>query len=125
MDEMSLQRIASTAVKDSKMIRIEYEDNRGVVTDRRVEPYEIKNSRLFAYSIDPGSQGVPGIRQFKIFQIIKAEVIEETFVPRWPVQIYAVEPDIVEQPTEAGPVETFVEKGPMASLKDEGENNAE
>ena len=91
MDEQTLYTIAKQAAQERKLLRIEYTDRNGVITDRRVEPYEIKptsaGNTLWAYSIDPGSQGTIGIRKFVIFNIIKAEITEELFNPRWPILI--------------------------------------
>jgi len=88
MDEQQLYEIARKAAAEQKLMRIEYTDKQGVITDRRIEPYEIKptsaGNTLWGFSIDPGSSGTMGIRKFVIFQIIKAEIIEETFQPKWP-----------------------------------------
>lgn len=90
MDDFLLYQLAKKAAQEQKLLRIQYEDSKGVITDRRIEPYEIKNapdSTLFGWSIDPGSSGKTGIRKFKVWNIRKAEVTEEIFQPRYPNMI--------------------------------------
>ena len=72
------------AGKQKKLMRIVYKKLEGEVTERVVEPYEIKgSSRLFAYDVDKADH----IRQFIITGILQAEVLEETFEPQWPIKI--------------------------------------
>ena len=57
-------------------LRFTYEDSKGEVTQRHVEPYEIKGDRLFAHCLDRDS-----IRQFKI-EKMEGVIHGEKFRPR-------------------------------------------
>jgi predicted DNA-binding transcriptional regulator YafY len=90
MDDGILYDLCRRAALEQKILRIKYTDAKGVSTDRRVEPYEIKaapDNTLFAWSVDPGSSGKMGIRKFKVWHIQSAEVTDEIFQPRFPNMI--------------------------------------
>ncbi len=73
------------AGREKKLLKIQYRKLNGEVSERIVEPYEIKNARLWAYDIAKDDN----IRNFIITGILTAQVLEQTFVERnnWPVKI--------------------------------------
>lgn len=70
------------AAQELKLLKISYVDKKNIHTTRTVEPYEIKNGKLWGHCVAKN-----GIRQFDINQIIQAVVQDKTFVPRHPVKI--------------------------------------
>ena len=62
-------------------IRFEYVDRDGNITDRHVEPYEIKGDRLWAHCLEHGE-----IRQFKI-ESMSNVIHDEKFEPRHAVKV--------------------------------------
>lgn len=77
-----LDEIRNSA-KQRKLLSITYRDNKAQITTRTVESYEIKNGILF-YGFDVEKDE---IRSFKLNGILKAEVLPETFTPRFPIKI--------------------------------------
>lgn len=69
------------AMKQRKLLSITYRDSKAQISSRVVESYKIKNGTLF-YGFDVEKDE---IRSFKLSGILKAEVLPETFVPRFPV----------------------------------------
>lgn len=63
-------------------LKIRYRDKSNQLTIRSVEPYEIKNGKLFAYDIDKG-----GIRAFSTHNIEAAIQTDAPYEPRFPVKI--------------------------------------
>ena len=63
-------------------IRITYTDSKGDITIRTVEPYEVKDNKLYAYCTVR-----QGIRAFKLERIQSVEITEQTFEPRFPVKL--------------------------------------
>jgi predicted DNA-binding transcriptional regulator YafY len=63
-------------------VAIRYRDQSQEVTERIVEPYEIKNGKLFAYC-----QTKEGIRGFTLINILAAVETNTSYVPRFPVLI--------------------------------------
>lgn len=68
--------------RDLKCVRIRYRDQKQEVTERTVEPYELKNGKLFAYC-----HMKQGIRSFTVSNITSAAKTNETYNPRYPVLI--------------------------------------
>lgn len=77
-----IQQNISKAARERKLLKISYIDKKKIHTTRTVEPYEIKNGKLWAYCV-----AKHGIRQFDVNQIIQAVVTEKTFEPRYPVKL--------------------------------------
>lgn len=71
------------AGREKKLLKIQYRKLNGELSERVVEPYEIKNARLWAWDIAKDDN----IRNFIIAGILTAQVLEETFDPRYPVKI--------------------------------------
>lgn len=82
---MSVMDSISQAGREKKLLKIQYRRLDGVLTERVVEPYEIKNARLWAYDIAKDDN----IRNFLIVGILSAQVLQQTFIPRnqWHVKI--------------------------------------
>jgi len=75
------------AAQERKVLRIIYIEKDGTSEDwRHVEPYSFSHDNgeegLFAWDINKG-----GIRRFSIDRINKAEVINETYNPRYSIEI--------------------------------------
>jgi len=70
------------AAREEKIINISYKDKKGSVSNRNVEPYEVKNETLYGYCLSKNS-----IRQFKIENIVQAKITEDKFIPRYPIVI--------------------------------------
>lgn len=68
--------------RDTKCIKIRYRDLKSNVTERTVEPYELKNGKLFAYDHMHN-----GIRSFTVSNIMSAGKTNQTYKPRYPVLI--------------------------------------
>jgi predicted DNA-binding transcriptional regulator YafY len=82
---MSVMDSIRQAGREKKLLKIQYRKLNAEISDRVVEPYEIKNGRLWAYDIAKDDN----IRQFLIVGILSAQVLEETFEERnsWKVKI--------------------------------------
>lgn len=63
-------------------VMLSYIDKEGVITEREVEPYEMKDGKLWAYCMVKQS-----IRQFDFGNIVNAVGTTRNFNPRWPVKI--------------------------------------
>lgn len=72
------------ASKKQSTVRLSYSDSKGVVSVREVEPYEIKEDKLYAFCL-----GKQSIRAFKLSKIHSLEVTNNIFKPRFPVMIGA------------------------------------
>lgn len=71
------------AGKETKLLRIVYRKAKtGEVTDRVVEPYEIRGSYFFGYDTEKDE-----IRQFFIVNILSTEILDEEYSPRWDVNM--------------------------------------
>lgn len=64
------------------ILKISYTDSKGVPSFREVEPYEIKDGKLYAHCLTANS-----IRAFKLMSIAQAQVTDRAFEPRFPVKI--------------------------------------
>lgn len=62
-----------------KMVRFGYEKSDGSVSQRTVEPYEIRDGKLFAFDTK-----AEATRQFKIDKMTNVAV-DECFRPRYPI----------------------------------------
>lgn len=69
-------------------VRIQYTDAKGASSHREVEPYSLRpgkdpgSVRFFAF--DPGRNSIRG---FRMDRVSVAEVTDNTFVPRWVVEL--------------------------------------
>lgn len=70
------------AARDLRIVTITYQDSKGMMTLRDVEPYEIKDGKLWAYCLLSGA-----IRQFTLGRILHIEILDATYRPRWAVKI--------------------------------------
>lgn len=78
---MSVFKNISDSAKQLKILNITYNGKNGT-SNRIVEPYSIKDGKLYAYCVNK-----QGIRAFNLNNIISATVTQEPYVPRWPIQI--------------------------------------
>jgi predicted DNA-binding transcriptional regulator YafY len=72
------------AMREQKLLHFRYMDVNGKVTDRQVEPYEIKGFGM--YALDPAKGA---IRQFKIARMGQIQVVEQKFEPKYPIRVSA------------------------------------
>ena len=70
------------AASTTKLLQITYVDSQNKPSIRTVEPYEIKNEKLFAYCTVKDS-----IRAFNLDRIQSAELHINEFTPRFPILI--------------------------------------
>lgn len=76
------------AARGLHTVKIQYTDAKGASSTREVEPYSFRpgkdpgSLRFFAFDPSKGS-----IRGFRMDRIAVAEVLENTYVPRWVVEI--------------------------------------
>ena len=66
------------AINTHRIIKIGYIDKKGARSLRLVEPYEIKNNKLYAYCLEKRAT-----RAFIISNINSVEVTDKNFTPRW------------------------------------------
>ena len=79
------QNVIPTIIKSgikNVLAKIKYKDANGTITERKIEPYEIKNGMLYGFSSEKNS-----IRAFKTNNIIEATMTRTKFVPRWPIKL--------------------------------------
>lgn len=79
--DKTMQDIRSAASKQRTMILM-YRDSKGSISQREIEPYEIKNEGIYGYCYIKDS-----IRFFKLANILDTKVTNKTFIPRWPMLI--------------------------------------
>lgn len=82
MDKEKTKEIIRQAAKGGKVMRIGYIDQKAEYSIRNVEPYEIRDGKLWAYC-----RKKKGIRQFSIDQIQSAKLTKYPYLPKWPVKI--------------------------------------
>lgn len=71
---------------NKKLISISYKDAKDQITTRTVEPYEIKNGKLFAHCRTRNS-----IRGFNLDRITSVTETNMDFEPRYPITIEGVQ----------------------------------
>ena len=86
MNDQILKKIKQAA-REKKVLRIIYLEKDGTSEGwRYVEPYSFSKDEgeqgLFAWDISKG-----GIRRFSLERITQAEITEQTYTPRYPVEI--------------------------------------
>ncbi len=81
---MDVIGIIQEAGTNNKLLKMTYRKKKnGEVSERIVEPYEIKGGKRF-YGYDTAKDE---IRQFIITNIINVQVLDEEFNPRWPIKV--------------------------------------
>lgn len=73
-----MTQILNEAIKNNQIISISYVDKKGNRSERKVEPYEIKGGKLYAYCLEKNS-----IRAFIITAISSPVATGEKFTPRF------------------------------------------
>lgn len=71
-----------SAADNLSTINITYIDRGGNVTNREIEPYEIKNNKFWGYDIKKD-----GIRQFNLERIMDVKSSGKSFSPRFPLKM--------------------------------------
>ena len=83
---MSIQETISSAGRNLNTIMITAREEDGSVETREAEPYSYRNkggsSLFFCYDINKG-----GTRSFHISNIISVEETDNSFTPRWSVEV--------------------------------------
>ena len=76
------------AAKQLHTVQIEYTDAKGASSTREVEPYSFRPGKdpgsLRFFAFDPAKNSIRG---FRMDRISVAEVQQNTYVPRWVVEI--------------------------------------
>ncbi len=75
-------RTITKAAHDVTVVTIIYVNNKGELTYRDTEPYEIKDGKYWGYCLEK-----MGIRQFHLGNIVDAKLTNIKFKPRWPIKI--------------------------------------
>lgn len=80
-DPKEKQAILIECAHTSQLLAIRYRDKDNNVTDRTIEPYEIKDGRLYGYCLNR-----QGIRAFALRGILSAVGTDTSFAPRFPIR---------------------------------------
>ena len=79
---MSIENTISKAGRNSVTVNIRYTDKKGDITHRETEPYEIKDGKYYGYCLSRRA-----IRAFLLTNISSAEITNNHYNPRWPVNL--------------------------------------
>lgn len=83
---MSIKEIIASAGRNLHTIIITAQEDDGSVETREAEPYSYKvkgrDEKFFCFDIKKN-----GIRNFHTSKIISVEETQNTFTPRWPVEV--------------------------------------
>lgn len=79
---LRFNREIEQAAKEKRVLRISYVDLKKQESIRNVEPYEVRNGKLWAYC-----RKKKGIRQFELDRIRSAKVTRYAFLPKYPDKI--------------------------------------
>jgi predicted DNA-binding transcriptional regulator YafY len=85
INKMEMRKQIENAMVSKKMISITYTDAKHNPSVRTIEPYEIKNGKLFGYCRTRNA-----IRGFNLERISLIKETEMDYAPRYPVQIEGV-----------------------------------
>lgn len=72
--------IITESARTNRVIAIRYRDKSHEISERLIEPYEIKNGKLFAFCLTRN-----GMRAFILNNILASAESENSYVPRFPV----------------------------------------
>ena len=70
------------AARENTILNITYKSKNKGVSERTVEPYELKDGGLYAYDV-----AKQGIRKFLLVNIVSTKATDVKFSPRWPIMI--------------------------------------
>lgn len=70
------------AAREHKLVIIRYSKKDGTSSTRTIEPYSMKDDKLYAYCTNSH-----GIRAFFLSKINSAEITNRIFAPRWPIEL--------------------------------------
>lgn len=83
---MTAEEAIAEAARNLRTVILTYVDEKGETTTREVEPYSYRpgkeTARFMAFDIEKGQ-----IRGFRLDRIVTAAVTENTYTPRWAVEI--------------------------------------
>lgn len=77
-----LLSLVKEAAQENRLLEISYIDGKGKQSIRKVEPYEIKDGKLFTHCTQAN-----GTRAFNIDNIVSVRKTDDTFVPRFDIKI--------------------------------------
>lgn len=66
------------AIQNHQMLEITYTNQKGETSSRTIEPYEVRDGRLWGWDIAKDA-----IRQFFLAMISECTLLETTFIPRF------------------------------------------
>lgn len=72
--------VIAQAAQTTRLLTITYIDSKGQVSSRTVEPYEVKDGKLYAFC-----HKAQNIRAFKLDHIQQAVLEAHTYQPRFPI----------------------------------------
>ena len=75
-----MDELIRKAGRDRRVLRIRYTDKSGNRSERNIEPYEIRDGKLWGYC-----RKRRGIRQFDLSKVENPRVTRHTFIPKYPV----------------------------------------
>lgn len=75
-----MDELIRRAGRERLVLRIKYTDKSGNRSERNVEPYEIRDGKLWAYC-----RKRKGIRQFSLAQIENPRITHHPFIAKYPV----------------------------------------
>lgn len=83
---MSIKDTIASAGRNQHTIIIKAREDDGSIETREAEPYSYRitggTEKLFCYDISKG-----GIRNFHVSKIISVEETQNSFSPRWPIEV--------------------------------------
>jgi predicted DNA-binding transcriptional regulator YafY len=83
---MNIRDSIASAGRNLHTIIITAREDDGTIETREAEPYSYRNKggdeKFFCYDIAKG-----GIRNFRVSNIISVRETENSYVPRWPVEV--------------------------------------
>ena len=82
MDKAKIKLLLQRGGRSHKLVKILYNDSKGDITTRLVEPYEFRGNGVYAFCHLRDE-----IRFFKLNNIKSIEVTETSFEPKFPIKV--------------------------------------
>lgn len=83
---MYIKKIIASAGQNLHTVIITAKEDNGTIEIREAEPYSYRTTggteKFFCYDIAKG-----GIRNFHVHKIISVEETQNSFIPRWPIEV--------------------------------------
>lgn len=81
--KMSTEEVIKLGADTQTIVEIGYQDRKGQSSNRKIEPYEIKDGNaLYGFCLEK-----QGIRRFNMNNITYARNTSDKFTPRWDIKI--------------------------------------